>query len=130
MKKMAAGVISEAIQTYAKMRSINPAFRAGNKFVSIDTNSVLKELRLRKSEALVSRALQSKKFLETNGLRIVSKLPPAPGGALTLIYAIADTALSDLFYEVRGVAKKIFRELGGGEAFLQRERQNFRSSAE
>jgi len=32
---------------------------------------------------------------------------------------------ADPFLELRGIAKDLFQELGGGEAFIRNERENF-----
>ena len=36
-----------------------------------------------------------------------------------------DSGLEAAFLKVRGIAKEVFRSLGGGEAFIKREREHF-----
>jgi hypothetical protein len=82
----------------------------------------------------VCQALKSHKFLDENHL-VLEKLEGPPSGMGTTVaftYRLLDqeeNALQPrtewLFMKLRGIAKDVFSSLGGGEAFIQQERERF-----
>jgi hypothetical protein len=77
-------------------------------------------------------ALQTREFLESNGLNLVEKTGPKSGQSTTVVYTyeFAGTKQSspheqDSWKRLRGALKGVFAELGGGEAYLREERTNF-----
>jgi hypothetical protein len=91
---------------------------------------VHKALSLTNRVPLVCAALTSKKFLVENNLRLISKTGPPSGQSttVTLTYEILGTSQAvpaDPFLGLRGIAKDVFKALGGGEAFIRKEREEF-----
>ena len=98
--------------------------------------TVHKVLALNNRVPLVCAALKSKKFLEENALSLISKTGPPSGQSTTVTFTYEildsrgeDSGPSDPLLKLRGVAKDLFRELGGGEAFIREERDNFSNPA-
>lgn len=100
----------------------------------ITAGEVHRGLRLRNRVPNVCSALGSKTFLQANGLAIeeVSGPPSGMGTRVTYTYRFleptgqsgqADTAPE--FAKLRGLLKEALHSLGGGEAFLRRERGRF-----
>ena len=91
-----------------------------------------KSLALSNRVPLVCLALKSKKFPNENALRLISKTGPPSGQSTTVTFTYEildsrgeDSGPADPLLKLRGVAKDLFRELGGGEAFIREERNNF-----
>ena len=95
---------------------------------------VQKAVHLSNRVSLVCQALKSHKFLTENRLRL-EKWEGPPSGMSTTV-AFTYRVLDDVqqpsaqpeewpFKKLRGVAKEVFRSLGGGEAFLRKEREEF-----
>jgi hypothetical protein len=76
--------------------------------------------------------LKSKRFLEENGLRIIGQTGPPSGQSttVTFTYELLDRNTKegesiDALSGIRGIAKELFRKLGGGDSFVRKERSNF-----
>lgn len=123
---------SESVRQHALDAYIGPARRRGEKTVTVNAGKVQKAVGLRNRVALVCQALESGKFLEANGLRLISKTGPPSGQSTTVTYTYefvetqsATSPREDPWIRLRGALKDIFSELGGGEAYLRDERSNF-----
>ena len=86
---------------------------------------------------LLCLSLKSKMFLNENALRLISKTGPPSGQntTVTFTYEILnsdgkDSASTKSLLELRGIAKDVFRALGGGEAFIREERRSFSNPSE
>jgi len=123
---------SDSIRKHVRERLLKPAIQRGEKIISVNAGAVHRALGLNNRVPMVCAALRSKKFLEENGLRIISRTGPPSGQSttVTLTYevlgpsataSVADNPLLGL----RGIAKDLFRKLGGGEAFIRSERNSF-----
>jgi hypothetical protein len=96
---------------------------------------VQKGVRLSNRVSLVCQALKSHKFLTDNHL-LLEKWEGPPSGMSTTVaftYRMLDADQGAFtkpeewpFRKLRGVAREVFRSLGGGEAFLREEREQFR----
>ncbi|MGH9741196.1 MAG: hypothetical protein ACRD51_02465 [Candidatus Acidiferrum sp.] len=71
-------------------------------------------------------------FLEQNRLRLVERTGPSSGQSTTVTYTYefldtedAPHSSVDPWTELRGALKRVFAELGGGEACLRGEREGF-----
>jgi hypothetical protein len=82
---------------------------------------------------LVCNVLRSEKFLRANNLELenIEGPPSKQGPNVVFTYRLkeggaspAQTALS-AFDSIYGIGKDVFAALGGGEAFLRREREEF-----
>ncbi len=67
-----------------------------------------------------------------NNLRLVAKSGPPSGKSTTVIYTYefleaqpSPDGQEDAWSRLRGALKDVFAELGGGEAYLRNERDNF-----
>jgi hypothetical protein len=99
--------------------------------VRIVAGDVHKALGLHNRVPLVCNALASREFLKENRLRIESRVGPPSllSTTVTFTYLIEDKeparSTSSAFYALRGIAKDVFGELGGSEAFIRSERDQF-----
>jgi hypothetical protein len=135
MRKNSAPVTtpdSDAIRRHAYQKYISAARRRREKTVAINAGEVHRALALNNRVPLVCAALGSKKFLTEHGLRILSKTGPPSGQSTTVTFTYEivkpesqKPTADEAWQSLRGIAKDIFASLGGGEAYLRRERANF-----
>jgi hypothetical protein len=122
---------SDLVRRHASDEYLSAARRRGDKTISIHVGTVHKALKLNNRIPLVCAALGSKKFLTENHLRLLSKTGPPSGQSTTVIftYELEDSEKCagriDAFLALRGIGKELFASLGGGEAYLRRERAEF-----
>ncbi len=125
---------AEAIRAYATRQYIEPARRTGARRVQIRAGDVHRGMRLRNRVPNVCSVLGSKTFLRANGLAVeeVSGPPSGMGTRVTYTYRFVEHTVpsgqSDAapeFAKLRGLLKEALHSLGGGEAFLRRERERF-----
>jgi hypothetical protein len=131
-QKARSGISSDAIRRSAQQSYVRPARHRGLKRFSINVGEVHRALALQNRVPLVCQALGSEKFLEANSLKLVSKTGPPSGQSTTVTYTYEflekgtqANILEDPWPGLRGVFKHVFRELGGGEAYLRAEREKF-----
>ena len=123
---------SDLVRQHACEQYLAAARRRGDKTVTISVGAVHKALGLNNRVPLVCAALGSKKFLAENHLRLISKTGPPSGQSTTVTFTYEfdeDTGKPagglDAFLALRGIGKDVFASLGGGEAFIRRERAEF-----
>jgi hypothetical protein len=123
---------SDRVRQYAADMYLRAAQRHGDRTFTVNVGAVHKALGLNNRVPLVCAALTSKKFLDRNSLRLISKTGPASGQSTTVTYTYElvrpeskDLGSLDPWLKARGIAKDIFAALGGGEAYLRAERANF-----
>ncbi len=127
---------SSAVRDYARRTYVDEARHRALRRFSINAGTVHKALHLENRVPLVCQALQSTKFLEENGLRIVDKSGPPSGQStsVTLTYEFVDEtrqqSAEHSLLVLRGLLRDVFRELGGGENFIRSERQAFSSAVD
>lgn len=82
-------------------------------------------------------ALRSQKFLDANQLELKKIEGPASGQSTTVAYTyrLVEASVSQsppreeaTFLKLRGIAKRTFQALGGGEAFIRGEREAWNRS--
>jgi hypothetical protein len=121
-------VTSNEVRRFTRTHFVDRARTRGQRRFSINAGEVHKAMRLHNRVPLVCTSLDSIKFLKENGLKLVEKSGPPSGQStsVTFVYefeeAKAVPAGADLFMQLRGIAKHIFEELGGGEEVIRRER--------
>jgi hypothetical protein len=125
---------ADRVRDYARREYIEPARKRRQSMVRVVAGEVQKGVHLSNRVSLVCQALKSHKFLAENHL-LLEKWEGPPSGMSTTVaftYRVLDTALQPStqpeewpFKKLRGVAKEVFRNLGGGEAFLREERDKF-----
>lgn len=134
-QKAGSTVTSDSIRHSAQRSYVHPARHRGLKRFSINVGEVHRSLALRNRVPLVCQALGSEKFLEANSLKLVSKTGPPSGQSTTVTYTyeFVDSGThsepaEDAWSRLGGALKDVFQELGGGEAYLRAERENFEGS--
>lgn len=86
------------------------------------------------STPAICSALKSREFLRANNLQLVERTGPPSGLSTTVVYtyefidAKSSPEKEDPWARLHGALKDIFAELGGGETYLRRERDNFYGS--
>ena len=132
MRSAVTQSVSDLIRNHVRETYLKTALREGTRTFSVSVGAVHKALGLANRVPQVCAALESKKLLEENQLSIVSKTGPPSGQSttVTFTYEILSRAgkpatAENPFVTLRGVAKDLFRQLGGGEAFIRQERSHF-----
>jgi hypothetical protein len=131
---MAQTTHADRVREHARLEYIEPAKRRHESTIRIVAGEVQKAVRLSNRVSLVCQALKSHKFLDENHL-VLEKWDGPPSGmstTVTFTYRLMDDAGQTSsppaewpFLRLRGIAKDVFRSLGGGEAFIRKERENF-----
>jgi 5-methylcytosine-specific restriction enzyme B len=125
---------SDRIREYARREYIEPNRKRGEITVRIVAGDVHKALGLHNRSPQVCSALRSQKFLDENHLVLVKPPEGPPGGmstTMTFTYRLLDAdnqqpkPETDRFLRLYGIGKEVFASLGGGEAFIRSERENF-----
>lgn len=132
MKSAVLNSVSDSIRNYVTEVYLKAALRKGERTFTVNVGSVHKALHLNNRVPQVCAALESKKLLEESHLQVISKTGPPSGQSttVTFTYEILPqerglTTVSNPMEDLRGLAKDIFRKLGGGEAFIRNERSSF-----
>lgn len=123
---------TDLVREQASHNYVETARRKGLGRFSINVGDVQREAKLRNRVPLVCMALKSKKFLQANGLRLVSETGPPSGLSTTVTYTYefidrkpSSPGSDDPWTRLRGALKDVFAELGGGENYLRKEREQF-----
>jgi len=136
MNPVASKSSSDLVREYAQETYISPARRHREKKVTINVGQVQKGVGLRNRVSLVCQALKSEKFLRAHGLKLISESGPPSGQSTTVTYTYEfidreeKAPAVDPWEALRGIGKEVFAALGGGEAFLRRERAEFNEAME
>jgi hypothetical protein len=125
---------ADRVREHARLEYIEPARRRHESTIRIVAGEVHKAVRFSNRVPLVCQALKSHKFLDENHL-VLEKWDGPPSGmstTVTFTYRLKDDAGQKssesaewAFLQLRGIGKEVFRSLGGGEAFIRKERENF-----
>ena len=125
---------ADRVREHARREYVEPARRRRDPTVRIVAGEVQKAVRLSNRVALVCQALKSHKFLDENHL-VLEKWDGPPSGmstTVTFTYRLLDEAGQTSsqpaewpFLRLRGIGKDVFQSLGGGEAFIRKEREQF-----
>jgi hypothetical protein len=124
---------ADRVRDYARREYIEPARARRQSTVRVVAGEVQKAVHLSNRVSLVCQALKSHKFLAENHL-LLEKWEGPPSGmstTVTFTYRMLDNVQPSAqpeewaFKKLRGVAKEVFRSLGGGETFLRQERERF-----
>jgi len=131
---------AQKIRSYVAENYIAPARRRGERRVRIVAGDIHRGLHLKNLVPNVCQVLDSKKFREEYQLEVEKKSgpPSGMGTRMTYVYRLLDDSRKpapatrkpastqyDGFLKLRGLMKETFQSLGGGEAFVRRERENF-----
>jgi hypothetical protein len=125
---------ADRVREHARREYVEPARRRQESTIRIVAGEVQKAVRLSNRVSLVCQALKSHKFLDENHL-VLEKWDGPPSGMSTTViftYRLTDEAgqascesAESLFLQLRGIGKDVFQSLGGGEAFIRKEREDF-----
>jgi hypothetical protein len=126
---------TDRVREYARRQYIEPARKHGDIMVRIVAGDVHKALGLRNRPTQVCDALRSWKFLEDNHLALMKEEGPPSGMSTTMTFTYRLLEIGqgpngepDPFARLYGIGKEVFESLGGGEAFIRSERENFYGS--
>jgi hypothetical protein len=124
--------IADKIRTHAREKYALPARKKKAKSFSIKAGDVVHELKIAGYAPAVCSALKTREFLRENELRLIGRSGPPSGQSTTVTYTyeFVDTNQSpaptdDSWKRLRGALKDVFKELGGGEAYMNAERIGF-----
>jgi len=123
---------ADRIRIFGKEKYVLPARQRKEKRFSIRVGDVVRELKMNRAVPAVCSALKTSEFLESNGLDLIGTSGPKSGQSTTVVYTYefvgptqSSTQAEDSWSRLRGALKDVFAELGGGEAYLRAERNNF-----
>jgi hypothetical protein len=125
--------LTDQIRDHARRQYIEAARRRRERVVQIVAGDVHKALGLSNRVPVVCNALSSKAFLEDNRIALESREGPPSGLSTTVKFTyrfLGETSQAakgspSPFFGLRGAAKQVFQALGGGEAFIRAERDQF-----
>lgn len=126
---------TKRVRDYTLKEYIEPARRRGDLTVKVVAGEVQRGVQLSNRVPLVCQALRSRKFLAENGLILEKWDGPQSGlsTTVTFTYRFRDRTAEpgrqpgeDPLMRLWGIGQELFQDLGGGEAFIQREREQFR----
>jgi len=128
---------ADRIRSHGREKYVLPARGRNEHRFSIRVGDVVRELKLSGRTPAVCSALRSREFLDANALRLLSKTGPPSGQSTTVTYTYelldkpaSTPAKPDPWTQLRGALKDIFAELGGGENYLRKEREQFYAPGE
>ena len=125
---MRASSDAERVRVWVEEHVIQPAKARGERVITVTAGDVHRDLGLKNRVPLVCQALKSKRLLDKNHLVLkeVSGPPSGLSTTLKITYEIGDSAPPpNPFWGLRGIAKDVFGQLGGGENFIRQERESF-----
>ena len=130
MDGAAKKISSDDVREYVAKRYIDDSRKKGVKRFTVNAGEVHRGLGLQNRVPLVCTALQSQRFLDRHGLKLVEKTGPASGLStkLNLTFEFDDPEQTqqpqeDPLLALRGVLRDTFAKLGGGERFIAAERR-------
>jgi hypothetical protein len=131
---------SEEVRDYVVKQYISPARNNGQESVQIRAGTVHNELHWTGRVPSVCQTLGSRKFQDEAGVELVSRSRPGPSTTVVFTYRVLDkkvpsrdadvSARADApgqkkpitLLDLYGAGAVVFRQVGGGEAFLEGER--------
>ena len=125
---------AQDVRDFVRKQYIEPARRKGQKRVRIVAGDVHRALNMQNRVPNVCTALTSKILLRENHLVIEEKEGPPSGlgTRMTYIYRLLEPEdqygrqpEAHTFEKLRGLLSEALQSLGGGEAFLRKERSRF-----
>ena len=131
---------SEEVQRYFQTNYVNPARERGEAFVEVKAGDIHRKLGWSRRVPLVCAALSSQKLQRKVGVRLKGKEGPPSGQSPTVVFHFEilhaanaqETDSNNLpprggLLALYGICADIYRELGGAEAFIRSQREDFGS---
>ncbi|SRR5579883_370831 len=122
---------SHLVREYVRDKYIREARQRGDSMVRVVVGDVHRALGFKNRVPLVCQALSSRQFLAENDLTLEKREGPPSGLSTTVVFTYrlsrdreSQTICSGLL-PLCGIAKEVFSSLGGGEAFIRGERDQF-----
>lgn len=128
--------LADAIRSHTREKYVLPARAKRVSRFSIRAGDVVRELGIGGHRApAVCSALKTHRFLKDNHLQLIEATGPKSGQSTTVTYTYEfvggdEAKQEDAWTSLRGALKDIFKEMGGGEAYLRSERSHFRAPGE
>jgi hypothetical protein len=125
---------ADKIRIHGRERYVVPARVQNAERFSIRAGDVVRDLQMSGRTPAVCSALKSREFLQRNNLQLVERTGPPSGQSTTVTYTYefidqkSPSPKEDPWTSLRGALKDAFAELGGGEAYLKKERDSFYGS--
>lgn len=122
---------ADQIREYVRQTYIEPARQRHEKTVRIVAGDVARALHLQRNLPNVCQAIGGKKFQAENAVTLVERRAPPSGqsNTVTFVYDVGSSKPEGSRYAgllaLEGIGKEVFAALGGGEAYLRRERESF-----
>lgn len=136
--------LSQTVLEFVRANYVQPARRSGLKLVEVKAGDIHSGLRWSRRVPLVCSALSSQKFQNAAGVKLIGTKDAPPSGLSTRTiyrYEILDEDGPAAFRQdspappkrgllaAYGAAAHLYRQVGGGDAFIESERDNFGSVA-
>jgi hypothetical protein len=128
--------LSDATKRHVITKYVNPARSRGERSLEVKVGNVVRDLGLANRTPSVFSTLLSRTFQREAGLELLEKRGgPASGGPSTTVHFVyrilrekessqkVNSWGEDLM-SLYGIGGDVFRELGGGEEYLKRERES------
>jgi len=128
---------TERVREWILKQIILPARERGDRIVSVTAGQVHKQLGFQNRVPLVCQALRSKRLLEQNHL-VLKEISGPPSKQSTTVKFTYEIASGDTptpserspLWDLAGIAKGLFQEIGGGETFIRNEREQLAAALE
>lgn len=118
---------ADTIRKYVLEHYVRPAQARGEKTVSVTAGEVQKALGLKNRIAWVCTALRADRFQAENHLRLKDETGPPSGMSTTVkfTFEIASPGASEPnpLWQLRGIAKGVFKKPGEWEDIVKQERE-------
>jgi hypothetical protein len=124
--------LNEEVQRHVVATYLHSAKKHGESTIRIRAGDVHRDLRWVNRVPSVCTTLGSKKFQRETGLELIAKEGPPSGMGTRVVFTYrlsSEKSVDDsshkksLFDGLYGIAADVFRELGGSEKFVRRERE-------
>ena len=118
------------VREWVQDHIVRPAKARGDRLITVTAGEVHNQLGLTNRVPVVCQALKSKRFLEANHL-VLKDVTGPPSGLSTTVKFTYEIVSSDTdeaakkpnpLWDLLGIGKAVFEELGGGENFIKSER--------
>ena len=128
--------LSDDTKRHVIAKYVNPARSRGERRLEVKVGNVVKDLGLTNRTPSVFSTLSSRTFQREAGLELIEKRGgPASGGPSTTVQFVYRVLTEKESSETRknggedlmslyGIGGEVFRQLGGGEEYLRRERES------
>lgn len=126
------------VREWVQSHIVQPARARGDRMITVTAGEVHTQLGLTNRVPVVCQALKSKRFLQENQL-VLKDVSGPPSGLSTTVKFTFEIVSSDTnetptkrhpLWDLVGIGKAVFEELGGGEHFIKSERAKFSAAVD